>query len=658
VLVLRRAASSERGAVVVLVAVLILPLTLLMSFAIDTGNWWTHKRHLQTQVDAAALAAGQNFYECFTNQKATAYTDMQGIANNYATVKNAPTSGGNGSFTFLYNSKTFAVGGPPPDDTVPGDPCLNGSYMFDVKGTEANLPVLFGSIPGFSLVPAINAESRIQLYGAKIGLGGLPLAVPDAQPKQVTATFVNETTNVSLGVVTLTQGASANGVTTWSGNSPALTVPSGGANIGVRIGLGGPSAGTCFSTQQNTAVPYVCYDYESNATGLVLARGYATTVGGANHAPTLWAAWPSTSCTTSGSPFFSDLNGSSCAYNMQATVDWGSFGRSTDPSSVGATLTSTVACPSGSTLGPSSLTWSNGVWATAGAPFAVPADAGVCNVSFDWAQTSGTITGIGACTNKAGNKCKGTFTNVQQIYSAVEDNGTNSSGPIKSLSLSESGGGTGAPYALAPGSHTLGVTVGIQSLGTIPVPTGPMLLHIGGGGHKSYAIACGGQSGSNYRSEFVTGCPPPGYQLNLTDVCPDIGNAPNPADCIPTLSGNKVGPTRQGMNDRLGSCPANHWATQDWPVNDPRIVQLYITDLAYTVTDGTLLPVVSFGAFYITGWDGASCSNNEAWPFSPEPQGNGDIWGHFIKYVFPGDTGGPGPCGPTGVNPCIPELTR
>jgi hypothetical protein len=35
---------SERGAVVVFVAVLILPLTLLLAFAIDTGNWWVHHR--------------------------------------------------------------------------------------------------------------------------------------------------------------------------------------------------------------------------------------------------------------------------------------------------------------------------------------------------------------------------------------------------------------------------------------------------------------------------------------------------------------------------------------------------------------------------------------------------------------------------------------
>ena len=51
--------QSERGAVAVLVAILIVPLVLLLAFAVDTGNWWTHKRHLQTQADGGAFAGAQ-----------------------------------------------------------------------------------------------------------------------------------------------------------------------------------------------------------------------------------------------------------------------------------------------------------------------------------------------------------------------------------------------------------------------------------------------------------------------------------------------------------------------------------------------------------------------------------------------------------------------
>ena len=37
----------------------------LGAIVLDIGNWYVHKRHLQTQVDAAVLAAGPAFVGCF-----------------------------------------------------------------------------------------------------------------------------------------------------------------------------------------------------------------------------------------------------------------------------------------------------------------------------------------------------------------------------------------------------------------------------------------------------------------------------------------------------------------------------------------------------------------------------------------------------------------
>jgi len=51
-------ASSESGGVLVLVAVTLPVVIMLASFVIDVGNWYEHKRHLQLQVDSAALAGG------------------------------------------------------------------------------------------------------------------------------------------------------------------------------------------------------------------------------------------------------------------------------------------------------------------------------------------------------------------------------------------------------------------------------------------------------------------------------------------------------------------------------------------------------------------------------------------------------------------------
>jgi hypothetical protein len=112
------------------------------------------------------------------------------------------------------------------------------------------------------------------------------------------------------------------------------------------------------------------------------------------------------------------------------------------------------------------------------------------------------------------------------------------------------------------------------------------------------------------------------------------------------------------LNARFAGCPANHWPGP-LPDGDPRIVKLMITD--FSALDGsgkTQVPVINFAAFYITGWDGASCSNNQAWPFAGSSD-KGDIWGHFIKYVAPDpDSGGTTDCDPNALAPCVPVLVK
>ena len=58
---LRRRASDERGAALIFVAVGLPVFVAFGIFVIDVGNWWVHKRHLQTQADAAALAGAREF---------------------------------------------------------------------------------------------------------------------------------------------------------------------------------------------------------------------------------------------------------------------------------------------------------------------------------------------------------------------------------------------------------------------------------------------------------------------------------------------------------------------------------------------------------------------------------------------------------------------
>ena len=108
--------SDDRGGIVVPAAMLLPFLLLLVALTVDIGNWWVHKRHLQTQADAAALAGGGRFSECFANpagadavirSEATKYAGSSGSTYNEQ-VGNA----NKGAITVLYQSKTFAVGGP------------------------------------------------------------------------------------------------------------------------------------------------------------------------------------------------------------------------------------------------------------------------------------------------------------------------------------------------------------------------------------------------------------------------------------------------------------------------------------------------------------------------------------------------------------------
>ena len=225
-------AAEQRGSVVVLFAFLLPVLLLTLALAIDVGNWFVHRRHLQMQADAAALAGGARFGDCFSPDagvSGAADTTIESAATRYAgnasSTYNFQIGGGAARVTTLFNSRTFAAGGPPADDTETGGPCETPHLMLDVKQTETDVPYILGSlvdaiVPGSpTIVPAINARARVQLKKATILSGMLPLAVPDVNPRHVTATFVNETAGGTLiaGPLDLTKGASAGGINYWSG---------------------------------------------------------------------------------------------------------------------------------------------------------------------------------------------------------------------------------------------------------------------------------------------------------------------------------------------------------------------------------------------------------------------------------------------------------
>ena len=111
--------------------------------------------------------------------------------------------------------------------------------MFDVKASEAGLPLIF-DIPGLSDVTAINAHARVQLKQVEVQDGMLPIAVPDLRFTYVFATFVNEVTGAALGTVQLTKTGTSGANQLWTTPTPiSFSIPS--AHVGVRLRLVGGS---------------------------------------------------------------------------------------------------------------------------------------------------------------------------------------------------------------------------------------------------------------------------------------------------------------------------------------------------------------------------------------------------------------------------------
>ena len=252
--------SDTSGATLVIVATWLPVLVLFATFVLDVGNWFQHKRHLQTQADAGALAAGGSFNACFGGSAGSA--TVEGVARKYAGDPGAtspynPQIGGanRGTVTIRINSKTYEVGGPGPDNTVEAPPC--DAKMVDVKATEAGLPLFFGVVPSFfnmKLLPAINAHARVEVRSETSSKGALPVGVPDVNPVSAIATFVNDATGSALSgctdiasgvalptcTVPLRQGTTlSNGVVMWESTGSVASVPIGVTNVGVRVALAG-----------------------------------------------------------------------------------------------------------------------------------------------------------------------------------------------------------------------------------------------------------------------------------------------------------------------------------------------------------------------------------------------------------------------------------
>jgi hypothetical protein len=666
----RRLAREEEGAALVIVALwlaLLFPFTI---FVVDVANWFEHQRHLQIQADAAAFAGGAAFQGCFGGgggdstifTEASKYAGVAGTFGGtaYGTALYNPQvgNGNNGTVSALYQSKTYPPGtsGLAPDDTQTSGPCT-APNMFDVKLTEAGLPLFFSKL--VTVNP--HARARVQLYSSVADKPSIPLAPPDTNFGTTTVTFTDALTGVELigcsgsGLVlgtTCTFLLTSNGACVVT---PALVMKCGtvtipvtaGTRVLMRVGLGSVAASCALTAGSATQT---CYGQESTTTGVYDFWGYAA-VGGATG---FFGMTPTTMCAGNGSPFFSPMDtATTCSAGVSAWLD-GTINpataniRASDNTNNNVPLT---RCTNGAD--PLCHDTSGGrnawFWSTTTNGFTIPTGEGVDPITL---------------------KRQNTTLATDQFYSGGN---ADHSGPIQLVRVTNS---SGVKAGILPaGNNTLTVNVGFSTYqvntpctgssgATYSCPGDPTIVMRSkiAGSSNTMAIDCA--PGLNLRAQIINGCTN-SYQVHpqpYTPICDPV----TPPDCADTNGvgqGQSTGQVRQGMNTRWGDA-CNYYPDYGSHVPDPRLILIVLTDANAWGNGsgaGVQVPIVRFAAFYVTGWDGASgsCVNtNEPFPQSGSSSQLADIWGHFVKYVdtlgTPSTTG----CDPTSPTPCVPSLTK
>jgi Putative Flp pilus-assembly TadE/G-like len=692
---------DETGAIAITVLLLFPSLMLLGVLAVDIGNWYVHKRELQIQADAGALAAaGYYKYPCDD-------APISAVARNYAGLVSNRFDGSaedripSANLTFLLNQPNFHDQSIPADTGMTGSPCADAAV--DVKMTESQTPFLFGK----SFVPHINAQARVSIRRLQGLKGMLPVALPVPDPKRVRVTFISEVTGETLGFKDLcARPDPVNGLNVWdnaasntrgwngtssacdtttaptakslSFNDPAPDPTKGNKwnRVGVIVQMSGAA------DQIDCGQPLVSC-YQSTSSGLGFIHGWSdqpAVTDAANSAPRPRSVvlLPG----TCGDAYFNTQT-ATCTIGVSAGVDFQprEFGATGNVRRISAGGSQTVDAVSvsaivGGTTYP--LTWNSSAKRWTASNVSIAPSSGVSTVQLSWEQRDNTVSMSGVnqtCTTKNANPCKGTFADVLQR--TVSANST-VAGPVKLLQIGDLTNTSGVDDVQECSSTktTCGdafvVTVGIGGTLALSLPTDPPSVLRVAGGSQTQAIDC--DPTLNLKDEIGHGCGP-AYGRNTGQACPDhAATATQPAGatwfCVWTQTGQSPSQISAGMNARvLGDekanvCTApNHWP--DYQPDDPRIIPVFLVPFGtFSGSGNASYPVQDFAFFYITGWTGQGNG------FNNPCQGNGDdpvpgndaglIVGHFIKHVDTLNVGGGGdePCDLTTISGCVAVMTR
>jgi hypothetical protein len=634
---------SERGGVLVTFAIWLPVAVLLAVFVIDVGDWFLHKRHLQMQVDAGALAAGGSYtIPCSDAPVVATARQYSGDPNSSGAYNPQVLPTSQGVHVLVNSSAYWNQGGS--DYSDGGTPCTD--KWVDLKATESNLPLFFSSVvPGLPFVPAINAHARVEIRQKTRSYGLLPVAVSDVNPVSGVVTFVGATgaplSGCSQGGVSLpkctiplARSGLANGLALW-GSSASVSVPVGTSDVGVRLAFSGALTPLCTTTCASTvsaeggsaicSQPLIdCYELDTSTAPLHIPK---STSGALQSAVLL----PGPGC--SDQYFSSDLMPCSSVV-LGAHFNFSQPNKQTVTASDDAGGCSSCA-----------LTYQSGdYWQSA--PIAIPAGFGLDSFSLAWAKKSGCT---GSCSS-------GSLAKVQYTYTA----GDTLTGPVKLFQLHDNGNGT------------FGISVGLlPSLADAQsVSDHVVTLRLAkANGAQVKTLDCD-PSQANLRSELANGCNPT-YRIDSNPAvdCSSMSpqtmyNTPQPWPCVSIQPGASVGQVTQGMQDRIlagGTCAQhpNNWSSfPNFNPNDTRIVEVIVTGLGSFSGNGSnyLVPITNLANFYVTGWggngNGTSCPGDD-------PAPTGDIVGHFIHYVSRiNKGGGDQPCDFNAFGSCVAVLTQ
>ena len=631
--------SNERGSVLVIVAVTLTALLGMGMIVVDVANWWVHKRHLQGQVDAAALAGAQLLRgPCTTAVTNLVANEVQRYAGTTALIPGAVTGqqlssqislGGGESVLGVLNSRGYPdsqAGGSADTEANTGNPCADSAV--DVKLTDKNIPYLFLG----GALPHVNVHARVGLLQAGDVTGVLPFAVPDPTPQTVVARLVNDngTALPGTGDITLTQQAPGTDPGQFASASQTVPVPAGNSNstavngastgdysqpaVNVRIAASG-NPGTI--SAGCTGPGETCYPSPSSLGGLIQLRAWP------QHNPTakdvavihgVQLSQANGNCGNDGYFMRIPVTAGSCAVTVTVTADFqagvtlptiGAAPAGSDKAGICMITNSTqfvTSNPSGNSFcgnGASQLTrgvdvnghatWTGQVPVTTNENTATSLNARTFISVWGVAQQgSVTFTNSQQCNSGNQNPCVQSPIPAQEIFSGSLD----ISGYLDAVQAV----GVTDPYNRSQcfSSCTLTTQFAAHFQQLKPAANANdrlFALHLSAS-QNNQTIDCG--DGSNTRTMIANGCQNPFRQWTSSDPAWSSINGYGPPiappyPCVESQPGTAAGPVGQGMQQRIlggGACQdqyRNHWSQYPWtadpsvPLNDRRLVPVFIT---------------------------------------------------------------------------------